>query len=924
MGSLRPHLHSRAGGVGSESRPARTEAILLLVRASLLLTGAAALLVGPPAGTAAAVWFQLLAGTMLLLLAYPAAWLGREATARLARVAVVADVAIYAAYQLSFHTNPAAGTFYGIFVLLVGPSRWGWRGALATAVPVGLIATVWPQATATGSGLGVAATWALVGIFTLPAVLIGATVRRGSARLRQAQEQFRTAFEHASLGMVLLDDQGTVVQANHAICALLGVDEGDVVGQVFATRAVSAEREPLRRALAGLGVSHRGFRLEVQLERPDGGRRWGLVAASWLAGSSGVPAQVVLQVENVTERRWAEAQLSHQATHDALTGLPNRTLLASRLAQALERREPVAVLFLDLDRFKIVNDGLGHAAGDQLLVAVGARLSAAVRPGDLVARLGGDEFVVLCHDASGESEALGLATRLLLALEPPFLLPTGSETVRASLGVAVADASATPDTLVRDADTAMYRAKAAGGARVVVFTPELRAAAVRTHELEVDLRDAVRGGGLDVEYQPVVDLTTGRITGLEALARWRSPGRPTVCPTEFIALAEQSDLVVELGTAVMRRALTDLASWPVPPHSPSVSLAVNVSIRQLADPAFPGLVHSLLTDSGVDPGRLCLEVTETALVGDVDSLVESLRALRDVGVLLAIDDFGTGHASLTYLAQFPVDVVKVDRSFVIGVGQEAGSAAIVGGVVAMAHTFGMRVVAEGAETQEQIDVLRGLGCDSAQGYALARPMSAQAVHAVLATGGALGVPAPRVSPELSPRGADYAPARRYRLLLDAALALTACVDVDDILDQCFRSLRSLVAFTGGSIQLRDGADIRLVATDPPATPEALGSRVPVGQGVSGTIALTGDPMYLPDISVAPAVSASRRSTSTSGGVRSYYGVPLVAAGRIVGVLQIDSTEVGAFSEQDQLLVLAFAPVVAAAVHSVGAPPVRVS
>jgi hypothetical protein len=296
--------------------------------------------------------------------------------------------------------------------------------------------------------------------------------------------------------------------------------------------------------------------------------------------------------------------------------------------------------------------------------------------------------------------------------------------------------------------------------------------------------------------------------------------------------------------------------------------------------------------------------------------VTALRSLRELDVRIAIDDFGTGHASLSYLTQFPVDTVKVDQSFVAGVATDAGSAAIVGGVVAMAHAFGLRVVAEGAETAEQLAHLRRLGCEAAQGFVLASPMAADAAGAVLsAAPGVDGfVPAPRKGePDEEPGGLDEA--RRYRLLLDCARDVSACLDLESVLERSFLALRKVVAFDGGSIQLVDGDVVRLAATDPPAPPEALKASVPLGQGVGGTIALTGEPRYLPDITIVAAVQSRAKKNETSTGVRSYYGVPLVAEGRIIGVLQVDSTEVDAFGEQDRLLILAFASVIASAVQT---------
>ncbi|MCU1592097.1 MAG: two-component system response regulator [Frankiales bacterium] len=918
-----PRIGGLSARLAAGTPAARAEATFGLLRGAVALAGASTLLVtvgqahGQRTAFTVAVWLHLLVGVASLAAVVPLSRLRTDASARrVARVATVLDVLLYTAYTIGFAAHPGAGTTYGVFVLLIGPVRWGWRGALVTGLPVALVATFWPQQDITGATYGTVQTWLLIALFTVPAAAITTLSRRAGGRLRQAQEQFRTAFEHASIGMALLDEDLCLLQVNRSLGQLLGAAEEDLLGTPLDEHVVPEDAELLRRALGELSSVRPATRLEVRLARSDGQPRWGLVAASWLAGSSGVPSRVVLQVENITDRKESEARLSHLATHDGLTGLPNRAMLRSRMDGALERGDRLGVLFLDLDRFKIVNDGLGHAAGDALLVAAADRLSQVVRPGDFVARIGGDEFVMLCYDAAAEEDLVRIGVRVLAALRPPVHLEAGSDVViGASIGAAMAHADDTADSLLRDADTAMYAAKAAGGARVQMFTESLHHAALRTHELETDLRRAVREDGLRLVYQPIVDLATGRVSGLEALVRWYHPLRGSIRPSEFVPVAEQSELIVELGTWVLRRAMLDAASWPRGIGAPT-TVSVNVSPRQLTTPGFPELVEGLLAETGLPGSRLCLELTETALVGDVAPVVHALRAIRDLDIRVAIDDFGTGHASLSYLTQFPVDTVKVDQTFVAGVATDAGSAAIVGGVVAMAHAFGLRVVAEGAETPEQLAQLRRLGCEFAQGYVLASPMAADAAAGIL--GAAAGierlVPAPRESRSTEPRG-GLDEARRYRLLLDCARDVSACLDLDSVLERSFLALRKVVNFDGGSIQLVEGNVVRLAATDPPAPPEALEATVPLGKGISGTIAATGEPRYLPDITIVASVQENAKRNATSGGVRSYYGVPLLGEGRVIGVLQVDSTEVDAFDEQDRLLVLSFASVVASAVQT---------
>jgi diguanylate cyclase (GGDEF)-like protein/PAS domain S-box-containing protein len=918
-----PRIGGLAARLAASPPAARAEATFGLMRAAVVFAGAATLLVstgglhGGRTALTIAVWVHVALGLVSLAGAAGLSRLRTEAAAhRAAQVATALDLVIYTAYTIAFHDHPGAGTTYGVFVLLIGAVRWGWRGALVTGLPVGVVASLWPQMDVTGATYGSVQTWLLIALFTGPAAAIATLTRRAGGRLRQAQEQFRTCFEHASIGMALLDDRLGLLQVNRSLGQLLGSDEAELIGTTLDMHVIPDDAQLLRRALGELSADRAATRLEVRLARSDGLPRWGLVAASWLAGSSGVPPRVVLQVENVTDRKEAEARLSHLATHDGLTGLPNRALLRSRMESALERADRMGVLFLDLDRFKVVNDGLGHAAGDALLVAAADRLAQVVRPGDFVARIGGDEFVMLCYDAGAEDDLIRIGVRVLAALRPPVRLEAGSDVVvGASIGAAMAHPGDTADTLLRDADTAMYAAKAAGGARVQMFTASLHHAALRTHELEMDLRRAVREDGLRLVYQPIVDLSTGRVTGLEALVRWYHPERGSIRPSEFVPVAEESDLIVELGTWVLRRAMLDAAGWPRGAGAPT-TVSVNVSPRQLTMPGFPDLVQALLTETGLPGSRLCLELTETALVGDVVPVVTALRALRDLDIRLAIDDFGTGHASLSYLTQFPVDTVKVDQTFVAGVATDAGSAAIVGGVVAMAHAFGLRVVAEGAETPEQLSQLRRLGCESAQGYVLASPMAADAAAGILGAAAGIDnlVPSPRTAGTSERRG-GLDEARRYRLLLDCARDVSACLDLDSVLERSFLALRKVVDFDGGSIQLVEGNVVRLAATDPPAPPEDLQATVPLGKGIGGTIAATGEPRYLPDITIVAAVQSNAKRNATSGGVRSYYGVPLLAEGRVVGVLQVDSTRVDAFDEQDRLLVLSFASVVASAVQT---------
>jgi diguanylate cyclase (GGDEF)-like protein/PAS domain S-box-containing protein len=445
------------------------------------------------------------------------------------------------------------------------------------------------------------------------------------------------------------------------------------------------------------------------------------------------------------DRSRAQDRLAHQAVHDALTGLPNRTLLLDRLAGALHRsggdRGAVAVLFLDVDRFKVINDSLGHTVGDQVLVAFAERLREAVRPEDTVARFGGDELVVILERVKSMDEVRGVAARIEEALRTPFRLGESEVVLTCSIGIAVGEGPRdTPETVLRNADTAMYRAKERGRDRTELFDDELRARAVNRLLFENDLRRALRRDEIVVHYQPVVDLQTGALNGVEALVRWDHPRRGLVPPDAFVELAAETGLIVPLGRMVLEQAVADAARWAArhPGLTDDLLLAVNVSPRQLGTTALADEVHDALQRHGWPEANLALELTETELVDDADIALRALSALHDLGVKLCVDDFGTGYSSLAYLHRFPMDIVKIDRSFVASIGKEASGIAIATGVVSMAHALDQVAVAEGIETEEQLAVLQELGCDWGQGFLFAEPVDASGIDALLAGDRRLG------------------------------------------------------------------------------------------------------------------------------------------------------------------------------------------
>lgn len=450
-------------------------------------------------------------------------------------------------------------------------------------------------------------------------------------------------------------------------------------------------------------------------------------------------------------------RLAHQAGHDALTDLPNRSVFLDRLGRALRSTDrdgtSVLVLFLDIDRFKIVNDSMGHRAGDALLCAVAARLRAAVRPGDTVARFGGDEFTILCEDIEDEAHALQVVQRVQAELSEPFPLGEGELFATSSIGIALGRGSAqAPETLVEDADAAMYRAKERGGNSFELFDDAMRERAVRRLSTQSAMHRALEREEFRVVYQPTVRLTTGELDGVEALVRWDRPAHGVVMPGNFVPLAEESGLIVPIGAYVLNEACRQAREWQTSRmDDPTPSISINLSARQLTDPGLVPLVEAALERHAVDARAISLEITETGLMSDVAASSVVLSELKELGVRLYVDDFGTGHSSLTYLQRFPVDGIKVDRSFVAGLASRRDDAAIVRSVIALAHGLGLVAVAEGVETGEQLDRLIDLDCDIAQGYYLGRPVSGDLVALDLREQRAAQLVSGRLQPDQSLR-----------------------------------------------------------------------------------------------------------------------------------------------------------------------------
>lgn len=447
----------------------------------------------------------------------------------------------------------------------------------------------------------------------------------------------------------------------------------------------------------------------------------------------------------VLSRPETQDQLAHQALHDPLTDLPNRTLFLDRLSQALGRLDRshsmLAVLFLDVDRFKLVNDSLGHAAGDHLLVTISRRLSSVLRPGDTAARFGGDEFILLCENLTDPEAAMVIAERVAAAINQPVKLGSTDFVPSTSIGIALShDRTDAPELVIRNADAAMYTAKERGRARVEMYDQAMRDRAIERINLEAALRRAIDHRELVLLYQPDVDLRTGRVSGVEALLRWDHPERGRLAPRDFLGVAEDTGLIDAIGGWALEEACRQVAVWwaalghdiDESDHwNPPLTMRVNLSRRQLVSPDLVTHVERAMADGGTPANALCVEVAESALMGDVPAVAATLDGLKRLGVRIAIDDFGTGYSSLASLTRFPVDTLKVDRSFVRGLGHDPDDTTVVGAVINLAHSLGLDAVAEGVETAEQLEAVRELGCDSAQGFHIAPPAAAADVLALL-------------------------------------------------------------------------------------------------------------------------------------------------------------------------------------------------
>ncbi len=529
---------------------------------------------------------------------------------------------------------------------------------------------------------------------------------------------------------VLLDAGGRLLHLNAAARRFYDVDAATAERWVGRNWEPANSMEPVVRAIIEDPDAFTRWSGEVDAVRHDGGVVSMLVQLLAHRDRPGGRIEFFsIVARDISDRKRLESSLQRQATHDPLTGLPNRALLLERIQRALDgvrglgSRHSVGLLFIDLDHFKSVNDTLGHALGDQILVTVAERIAAVVRPGDTVARFGGDEFVVLCERLDHPEDAVVIAHRIDASLHQPIGDDEQQLQLGVSIGISFADGDdPDPSAVLRDADTAMYRAKSAGRGRWVVFDDALRAQARERQRTETALRSARHGDGLELRYQPVVDLATRRVLGVEALVRWRH-GEELMSPADFVPIAEETGLIVPIGSWVLETASAQVARWQRLDGWGSLRLSVNVSARQVDHPSFAAVVAAVADGTGMARNTLWLEITESLLLVDVQDARERLERLRALGVRLALDDFGTGYSSLTYLRQFPFEAVKLDQSFVAGLDVDPGDTAIISSVVGLTAALGKECIAEGIEREEQLRSLRRLGCSLGQGYLFSEPLT---------------------------------------------------------------------------------------------------------------------------------------------------------------------------------------------------------
>jgi diguanylate cyclase (GGDEF)-like protein/PAS domain S-box-containing protein len=559
-----------------------------------------------------------------------------------------------------------------------------------------------------------------------------ARTRERETALARAEERFRSAFEDAAVGMALVGLDGRWLRVNDALGRLLGYPASKLVGMRFSDVTPEGDQAADEAALKGLvNGTLPVHQREKRYRRADGRIVWISLSVSLVRDDRGRPLHLISQMQDITDRKAAERELAERALHDPLTGLPNRALFLDRVQVALARTErtkqPLAVFFIDLDHFKLVNDSLGHAVGDGMLIDVARRLQSALRPSDTVSRFGGDEFTVLSENID-EAGAVEVAERITASLAEPFRAGGRELYASASIGATISrDHRVAPEAMLRDADAAMYRAKDDGRSRLVIFDGAMRSRVTERLELESDLRRALERDELRLLYQPLIDLETQQITGVEALVRWQHPERGLLEPAAFLPVAEEGGLISALGHWVVRAACRQASLWESAGYE--LEVAINLSPTELREPDLPSTVAAAIAQTRARADRLCFEITEQAAI---DCGVAPLTALKELGVSLALDDFGTGFSSLNQIRQLPpVDIVKIDRSFTAGLGRGRQDTAIVTAIISIANTLRLNVIGEGITRHDQVERLVQMGCRRGQGFLFSRPVEAAEIEALL-------------------------------------------------------------------------------------------------------------------------------------------------------------------------------------------------
>jgi len=635
---------------------------------------------------------------------------------------------------------------------------WGFAVAVTLALTLGIVsftfpwfhreteASYWFDLREWVRGLA-----ALVVLFDLYTVYQHLQLHRVRRQLAEHDQLFRLISEHAADMIALVDRDGRRLYNSPAYQKVLGYSPEELNSSSSIEQIHPDDRPRVLQAAEKARLTGQGERVEYRIRHKDGSWRTLESTASAIRNAKGETDKLVIVNRDITERKRAEEMLVHNAFHDGLTNLPNRALFLDRLQHALtlSKKHPnykFAVLLIDIDEFKIINDSLGHAAGDGLLIQIGRRLKESVRHADTVsrpqgrtngdntlARLGGDEFTILLDDIRDPIEAVRVAERIQGELLAPFVVNGQEVVLSASIGIA---SSTSPhkkaEDLLRDADIAMYRAKRTGKARCEVFDTAMHASAVKRLKLETDMRKALEHSEFRVFYQPIVSLQTGKIVGFEALSRWQRP-EGLVPPADFIPVANETGMIIPINRQLLREACQQLLAWQSEfPSTPPLTLSVNVTPREFSQPELATEIDKILKQTGFDPGNLRLEIIETIAMGDAEKDGRVLAQLKSLGAHLSIDDFGTGYSSLSRLRRIPVDILKIDRSFISNMDSDPENLEIVRAIVMLAHNLELKVVAEGAETMQHVNMLAQLGCEQAQGYVFSRPADAQAMSMVLA------------------------------------------------------------------------------------------------------------------------------------------------------------------------------------------------